>query len=112
MKARENVQSRRHYRIRYPVNEAPLLHVGARTYRVLDLSEMGMRLVWQGEAELRELQEIEGKIRFRNKKIVHIKGKIVRIHSKSVALELSEGVPASIIMAEQRFLLNKLRSRE
>ena len=112
MKAKENVQSRAHYRIRYPVNESPVLQVGARSHLVLDLSERGMRISWNGDSELRELQEIEGKMSFRNRAIVHIKGKVVRIHSKSVAIEMSEGVPGSIIMAEQRFLLKKFRSQE
>lgn len=74
-----------------------------------------MRVEWPEDVELQELQElqeIEGTISFKNKALVHIKGKIIRIQRKSVAIEMSEGVPASIIMAEQRFLLNKFRSRE
>jgi hypothetical protein len=112
MAARENGQSRQYYRIRYPVDESPEIQIGKRSFPVIDLSLMGVRIGKRGDTEFRKLQKIEGKLRFKNKVVVHIKGKVIRVHRKSVAIALSDGIPGSIIMEEQRLLRNKYRAWE
>ena len=94
------------------MDDSPEFKIGTRSYPVLDLSMKGMRIAKRGAMEFRKLQEIEGKIHFKNDTVAHVKGMIVRVHSKSLAVELSKDIPGTIIMEEQRLLLVKYRGRD
>ena len=95
---------RRHSRIQYPVAARPQISIGSRTFEVLDVSEGGVRFKTDDSLLLKQGDAVAGTIRFRRNETVEVKGSVVRIGGREVALQLDVGVPLKIIIEEQRLL--------
>jgi hypothetical protein len=106
MVASINMHSRNHFRIRYPKKACPSLKVGQDSYKIQNLSEKGVIVDWVGTTLPLESQEIDGQIHFRDGVVVKVKGNVLRIKHTKVVIKLSVGIPFSIVIAEQRFLLH------
>jgi hypothetical protein len=101
--------AREFYRIAYPAKARPRLHVSGFDFEVLDLSERGIRFRL-GEAMAPEAgHQLRGTVRFIRGVTAEVGGTILRVRDGQVAAVLEEGVPASVIRAEQRFLLENAR---
>ncbi|MBM4250812.1 MAG: PilZ domain-containing protein [Deltaproteobacteria bacterium] len=100
---------REHYRINYPELERPQLQVGKVVYKVLDVSERGIRFLLPAQHGHIENQVVKGTLVFRSGKRVAIEGKIIRIMPLELtcSLHLKRSIPLAYIMEEQRILLQK-----
>ena len=50
-----------------------------------------------------------GTIRFRRGEEVAVRGTVVRLDGREVAVKLEQGIPLRVVMEEQRFLLDRHR---
>jgi hypothetical protein len=93
------------FRIRYPLSERPRLRVENCAYDVIDCSLKGLRYVVP-RGPLPPLgAEIKGRVYFRRGAEVNVKGVVLRVQDKEVALDLSTtNIPFSILLDEQRYL--------
>jgi hypothetical protein len=80
--------------------------VGKDSFKIHNLSEKGVTVDWVGTTLPLESQEIEGQVYFRDGVVVKVKGNVLRIKRKRVVIKLSHGIPFSIVIAEQRFLIH------
>ncbi len=100
---------REHYRVAYPTQLRPRFLVQGFTFDVVDISERGLRFRL-GEADAPEPgNEVQGVVRFRRGETITVRGSVLRLDGKEVAVRLEEGVPLRVIMEEQRFLLDRHR---
>ena len=103
------VHEREHYRVAYPTQLRPRFLVQGFTFDVIDISERGLRFRL-GEAEAPEAgNEVQGVVRFRRGETITVRGSVLRVDGREVAVRLEEGVPLRVIMEEQRFLLDRHR---
>lgn len=101
-------QERKHYRIRYPVAERARFECQGKKYEVLDVSEQGLAFRIDANDPIRQSKiPLHGRILFRAGDAATVAGKILRYNEDSLILLLHIGVPYSVIMTEQRYLLKK-----
>ena len=100
-------QRRAHFRLRYPHDARPLLLVVEQEFFVSEISEGGMRVVFQAADEALSLPEkITGQLRL-GAALIHIDGQPLRRDGDEWVLALSEPIAFPLIMAEQRRLIQK-----
>ncbi len=102
--------SRNFFRLEYPKEARPRIEIRHDQYPVINLSERGVKFVFNANrqdlpAELEE--DIDATIVFGDSTRTHVSGKILRVDTDALVLELSEGIPLQRIMTEQRLLLNR-----
>lgn len=104
----DDSQQRRHYRIRFPIAERPVFEFNGKHYVVLDLSEQGLSFaIESGDSIAKNTKLIAGRIVFNDKEAVNVTGTILRKSDEHVVLVLKQGIPLSIVMKQQRLLLQK-----
>lgn len=101
--------AREYYRVAYPTSLRPRLEVLDHQFDVVDVSERGLRFRLGKAAAPEPGNEVQGTLQFRRGDTVPIRGVVVRIDDGEVATRLDEGIPLRVIMAEQRFLLDRHR---
>ncbi len=102
--------SREYYRVAYPTSLRPRLDVQSHHFDVIDVSEKGMRFALGRTAEAPQVgDEVAGTIRFRRGEEVAVRGTVVRLDGREVAVKLEQGIPLRVVMEEQRFLLDRHR---
>lgn len=107
----EGDNQRQTFRIVYPPEHQPRLITGRTTggagsFRVLDLSEEGLRLA-DAEA-LATAGEVAGEVQFADGRRAQVAGTVVRHADHEVCLHLTSTVPANLVIEEQL----RLRKRE
>ena len=100
---------REYYRIAYPAKARPRLEVAGFDFEVLDLSERGIRFQLGAATAPDPGYQLKGTVKFLRGVTAEVEGRILRVRDGQVAALLDEGVPASVIRAEQRFLLENAR---
>lgn len=107
-KEKTGQEQREHYRIRYPVEERPTFECQGRQYEVIDLSEKGLAFRRGAQDSIAQTPGLlKGRILFKSGEFAAITGKVLRHTEDTVILILQIGVPLSIIMKEQRQLLQR-----
>lgn len=102
--------SRNYFRLEYPKDARPLITIGEGKFAVINLSEKGVKFSFDARHSsfvLTPDADFDATITFQDHGREHVTGKILRIDTDSVVLELSDGVPLQRIMTEQRLLLVK-----
>jgi hypothetical protein len=100
---------RGHYRIAYPTAARPRFLVEGEDREVVDLCERGLRYRG-GDDERRKIgDELEGIVRFRRGEEARVRGTVVRLIDREVALRLSVGVPLRAVLEEQRYIRERHR---
>ncbi|MDX1497781.1 MAG: PilZ domain-containing protein [Salinisphaeraceae bacterium] len=94
-------ERRKKYRLRYPIAERPLLLVNDVTYRVSDLSEGGMRVVFDQDNSIPEDFPFNGTIRYVDGEEMTIVGKVLRSSQNGFTAEFEQGVSLKRIMRDQ-----------
>ncbi len=102
-----SVNKRQHYRVFFPEAESPHLVVDGKTYRVLDVSEYGVRFVTRTAGNLSAGMVIHGALTFNDRETFVIHGTVRRIAGNEIALQLRQPIPYRKIISEQRRLLQK-----
>jgi hypothetical protein len=104
-------QRRGFYRIEYPPPERPKILIAGRTYRVIDLSEKGVRFLCDELFTPKEGEQVRAKITFRENDSVDVAGVVLRKSLEQCALKLNQvSIPLKKVMAEQRYLLAKYKT--
>ncbi|MGB1580812.1 MAG: PilZ domain-containing protein [Nevskiales bacterium] len=94
-------ERRRKYRLRYPIAERPVLLINDVSYRVSDLSEGGMQVVFGEDQRVPEDFPFKGTIRYVDGEEVVIVGKVLRSNQKGFTSEFEQGVSLRRIMRDQ-----------
>lgn len=103
------VHEREHYRVAYPTQLRPKFLVQGFTFDVVDISERGLRFRLGDAATPDAGNEVQGTVRFRSGETITVRGTVLRVDGREVAVRLEEGVPLRVIMEQQRFLLDRHR---
>jgi hypothetical protein len=99
-------QKRDFFRIPFPVAERPKLLVGLREYEVLDLSERGAKIAASECSPWNHEDAFTMTIRFKDGTSVTTTAELQRREVDHLILRFSQGLPYSIIVAQQRRLLH------
>ena len=105
-----SVNQRSYYRVEYPLRECPsFISDESKEYRVLDISEKGMRLQKNENPTLEVGSVLKGTITLHTSGKADVTGKVVRDTEECIAVLLRVGIPFSQIVNEQQYLqqLNK-----
>lgn len=100
----DKAESRRHFRISYPLQLRPELHWGEVAVAVIDVSESGIRLSRAPQWAWAPGESAAGVVRFCCGEMVQISGAVVRVTVNDVALCFARGLSFSIMLCEQRAL--------
>jgi len=100
-------ERRRQYRLHYPMAERPLLHVGDAGYTIAELSEGGMRVLFNDDPNAPDDYPFEGVIRYIDGEEVHINGKVLRADEHGFSVQFNQGVGMRRIVADQIRLKKK-----
>jgi hypothetical protein len=102
--------SRQYFRVQYPTALRPRLHVNGESLPVIDISERGLRLVNPRRSSDGAIEpQVAATLRFRDGVTTPIRGKIVRVTERDIALHLETGLSYQLIVREQRALMGQLR---
>jgi PilZ domain-containing protein len=99
---------REHYRIQYPTAARPSIVIDGQAHEVIDLSERGVRFR-AGDTTITVGDELSGRLRFRQGEPIDVKGTVLRIVAREIAVRLEVGVPLKVIIEEQRYLRERHR---
>jgi hypothetical protein len=108
--APEPPQQREHFRIDYPAPERPELQVAQHRFVVLDLSERGLRFVFDKTTYKPVVgATLAARIVFKGGGACSVGGKILRVlgDKSQCVLYLDPGVPQTKMMEEHRRILQK-----
>ncbi len=102
-----DAQRRAFFRLPYPHAERPSLLADDAVYPVSEISEGGLRVVAldQGDVLARQ-QDVQGTLRLAGGD-VQLHGRVLRQQGEEVVLVLTEGIPLSLMVSEQRRLIRK-----
>jgi hypothetical protein len=111
MKSFEN--TRQYYRIRYPFFYRPKIKIEEEDIDndVIELSERGVRFLYEGTRPLSMGSELNVTIIFYDGAAFEFSGDLLRVEGKDVILRFSGSLPLSRIMQEQRYLMSRSVSR-
>jgi hypothetical protein len=103
------IESRRYYRVQYPSTLRPQLRLDGLLLAVIDLCEQGLRFA-KGSAGAGELgTTLEATLQFRDGQSMTVRGSVVRITARDVAIALERGLSLNLIRREQRRLMGAAR---
>jgi len=102
-------ESRRHFRIRYPLRLRPRLEVEGVSAAVIDVSEGGIRIVYQKGMPLLPGDAVACEVKFCCGDGATLSGNVIRVTEQDVAFSLARGISFSIIVREQRALRTRQR---
>jgi hypothetical protein len=107
--------SRKYFRIVYPINDRPVISVGEEEFVVVDLSEKGVKFFRNGNGPTGDEKVFEKGLSVRatltlnNGEPVEVEGSIIRVTGEEVVLNLKKGVSFSRIIREQWYLIGKYK---
>jgi len=99
-------QRRRFYRIKYPLIERPTITVDKKEYKVIDISEGGVKF-FSPVTSFKVSEYIKGLIKFHDGEVMPVEGHVLRLQNKRVIILLDRKIPLQRILKEQRYLIKK-----
>ncbi|MHA2403904.1 MAG: PilZ domain-containing protein [Candidatus Kariarchaeaceae archaeon] len=109
MQDKQNYNRRRqYYRIRYPLSYRPKARIHGEDYEgeVVELSERGVRFLYEGKFILSEGLDLEITITFHNGESFELQGEILKVTKEDIIVRFFNWLPLSRIMMEQLYLRN------
>lgn len=103
-------ESRRHYRLRYPLRLRPRLDVAGVEAEVIDISEGGIRIINQTGLPVVLGERMNGALRLRSGEAAELSGCVIRITPSEVAVSLGRGLSFASLLREQRAVRARHRS--
>lgn len=100
-----SAERRAYYRLPYPEAERPTIWVGNYRFAVVEISEMGARLLLAGSGGLPQCGPVVGFVQFHDGEMVPVEGTVLRVEGAQAVLQLSAGIGLPRMLAEQRRLL-------
>lgn len=103
-------KTRQFHRIRYPLSYRPKVRIQGDKcdYKAVELSERGLRFLYQGPARLSQGLEIEVNITFSDGESFQVKGEILRVVNEDVIMRFSGSLTTNRLMKEQLFIKNNV----
>ena len=102
---REN--RRQCFRVEYPLSYRPEILLNNGKYRVVDLSEGGIKFFSRGN-KLEVGAEVLSKLIFHDKRAIgNLKGKVLRVEDDHVVISLEEKIPLRKIREQDIYVINK-----
>lgn len=107
-------QKREHFRIIYPVEQGAKLLIKLNEYRVLDISQRGIKFAVEHNPELDWEPEmiVKGKITLLSGTSQLITGKVLRVVDDAVILYLDEPLELKHMYDEHRYVINHFHRRQ
>jgi hypothetical protein len=99
------------YRLVYPLTARPRLRLGPHPLEVLDLSEEGVRLLWNPALQLVVGEGFEGTIDLPSGPSLPIEGMVLWVDLPRIGARLIQGVPFSVMLEEQRYIQRRFAAR-
>lgn len=106
-------RERAFYRVEYPIQERPELHLegeDSAVLRVFDVSEHGLRFAPDPSLTIDLGDVLKGTIRFGRRAEQEVQGEVVWIRDRAAALRLRVPIPFGTILDEQRYLRSRYRN--
>ncbi len=100
-------ERRAHYRLHYPLQDRPLLHLGERRFAVTEISEGGLRVRNEQTPPLSAGQDISGVLEFAAGESDTVEGRVARLVGDEAVLALGRGISFRRMVAEQIRLHHK-----
>ena len=102
-------KTRQYYRIKYPSFYRPKIKIQEEDNEndVVELSERGVRFLYEGTRPLSKGLELHVTIIFYDGTTFQFAGELLRAEKKDVILRFSRNLPLSRIMKEQRYLITR-----
>jgi len=107
MQDKENYSKvRQYYRIRYPHSYRPKVRIHGEDYEsdVVELSERGVRFLYEDTSKLSEGLGLEVNITFHDGESFELECEILKVEKEDVIVRFSDSLPPSRIMKEQIYL--------
>jgi hypothetical protein len=102
-------QRREYFRLEYPDLFRPVLILSDRNFNVLDVSEYGMRFQAKDLSDFVLGKTLGANLVFKNKDTLSCDGKIIRLNSVEVAVNLITPIPLHKIRAEHLNIIQNTR---
>ena len=113
-------QRRRHFRLVYPITDRPWAVIEGVKYPIINISESGalvsligieraLRVERSRGVLLAEQTFVTGELHFGDRASVRVMGYVHVVRPNSFVIKLAELIPLSIIMSEQRYIIQKTR---
>lgn len=100
-------ERRSEYRLHYPLEERPRITIEDLNYTIEELSEGGMKVLFDQDTDLPEDIPFTGVIQYIDGEEVEISGNIVRSFSHGFSVKFEKGVGMRRIMSDQIRLKKK-----
>jgi hypothetical protein len=100
-------ERRQFFRLRYPIDERPIIELDGESYPVCEISEEGARLLFRSTDPVSFGETLTGTIHFSDSEDVEVEGIPLRQHGCEVALKLTKGLSLERMTDEQLHLLDK-----
>jgi hypothetical protein len=97
-------ERRQYFRLLYPSELAPEIVISGTTFRVLDLSEKGIRFRKDFNIRLDTGQSVKGIVVFQDLSKFEFQGYVLRVVNREAVVIFLKTLPYQRIMAEQLFL--------
>jgi len=97
-------ESRRHYRLRYPLRLRPTLEVAGVPAAVIDISEGGIRISCEAGPPVTLGQAFSVVLELRSGEAARLGGCVIRVGADEVAVSFGRGLSFASILREQRVI--------
>ncbi len=109
MKKHEYIERRKDSRTEYLNIEGPRLKIGKHKFKVLDISQKGLKFLNDKEVNLSEY--ISGKLTFLCGESIDIEGSLIWEQDDDFGLYLKNHIPSDIIQKEELYIQEQLSSK-
>lgn len=101
----EQQQRRRHFRLRFPYSECPQLITEGNRFRIVEISEGGARILFEGRPPSCFAHPVDVHISFQDGSEVESSAVFLRLDNNEMILQFTKHIPMHFIISEQRRLL-------
>ena len=101
-----NEKQREHFRLKFPVSYRPSFLVGKDSYKIVDISEYGVKLKLDEPSVFSVKDDFRGFISFLDGMQCSFSGQVVRIEPGFAGLRLSTQIPPVLIRTEALYIID------
>jgi PilZ domain len=101
----KNEKQREYFRLKFPVSYRPSFLMGPDSYKIVDVSEYGMKLKLNQFPVFTVKDNVRGAISFLDGAKCNLSGQVVRIEPGFAGLHLSTQIPPDLIKTEALYII-------
>jgi len=99
-----DTQRRRFYRLRYPAKERPTAKLMGKKFSVCEISEQGIRILFDDILAFSPGAHVNGVIRFHDGEVVSLEGYALRLDRDELVIQLIAGPSLKRMTKEQLYI--------